>query len=260
MQVVGPQELLKAMQEEQGYEPTATTNGARFQAEVLLRLAQQARSRDPKGPPLWVGHEDWYRAFLEVTGCTAERAPLYAQLAYQHGQDMLVEYGVDRVIRKVEKGPRPELAVNVVIRWPNGPGTPSRYSYRDTLSVPRLKVTNWRVISYRLLDFGDMVVYDEIEGLTGRPTTGLLGLLFQAIGEGRVVQSRMAISRDGLQVSRAKSKKAFLGVTAIATVFPDGRTQKDVPADRPDLLALERQLRQPLDIDYVPLALCDGQP
>ena len=173
---------------------------------------------------------------------------------------MVVDYRDGRVVRKVEKGPRPQLAANVVIRWPERPGAANRYSYRDTLSVPRLKVTNARVITYRLLDFGDMVVYDEIEGLTGRPTSGLLGLLFRAIGEGRVVQSRMAISRDGLQVSRARSKKAFLGVTATATVFPDGRSQKDVPEDRPDLLALERQLRRDLDIEYVPLAVCDEQP
>ena len=65
------------------------------------------------------------------------------------------------------------------------------------------------MIAYRLLDFGDMIAYDRVQGLTGRPTSGILGLLFRNIGEGRVVASRMAISHDGLQVSRAKAKKAF---------------------------------------------------
>ena len=108
------------------------------------------------------------------------------------------------------------------------------------------------MITYRLLDFGNMVVYDQLEGLTGQPTSGLLGILFSAIGEGRVTQSRMAISRDGLQVSRAKVKKAFLGLATTVTVYPDGHTEKDVPTDRPDLLALDLRLKQALEMDYLP--------
>ena len=184
-----------------GYDPTATTNGPRFQAEVLLRLARQARAQDPDGPPFFVGHEEWFEAFLELTGRTVETAPLYALLAYRHGQ--------------------------------------------------RVKVADHRLITYRLLDFGDRIVYDEIEGLRGRPTSGVLGFLFRIIGEGSMVHSRMAISRDGLQVSRASAKKAFFGITTTVTVYPDGRTEKDLPAGRPDLLALEALLEQPLEIDYI---------
>ena len=253
VRVVDRQELLEAMRERDQYDPAATTNGARFQAEVLLHLARQARDRDPEGMPLRVLHEDWFHALLEVSGRTVETAPMYAQLARQHGQDMEIDYRIDRVIQQVEEGPRPELAANVAIWWPETPGGPTRYSYHDTLSTPHLKVTNQRVITYRLLDFGDMIVYDQIEGLTGRPTSGLLGLLFRTIGEGRAVQSRMAISRDGLQVSRAQAKKAFLGRTTTVTIYPDGRSEKDVPADRPELQALEARLRQPLKVDYVPL-------
>ena len=32
---------------------------------------------------------------------------------------------------------------------------------------------------------------------------------------------------------------------------PDGTMEKDVPADRSDLLELERRLKQPMEIDYV---------
>ncbi len=252
-QVVSRQEIVEAMRQRGDYDPTATTNGARFQAEVALYLVRQARERDPEGPPLFLGHEAWFQAFLEVTGRTVETAPMYALLAYRHEQDMEIDYRTDRVIREVKKGDRPKLAVNVVIWWPKKAGGTARYSYQDTLSTPRLKVTNRRVMTYRLLDFGDRVVYDGIKGLTGRPTSGILGFLFRIIGEGRVVQSRMAISEDGLQVSRARAKKAFMGVTATVTVSPDGRTEKDVPEDRPDLMALEERLKRPLEIDYVPL-------
>ena len=251
--VVDRQELLGAMERCRGYDPTATTNGARFQAEVLLHITRQARAHAPDGPPLFVGHEDWFRAFLEVTGRTEETAPQYARLAHRYGQDMEIDWRADRVIREAKEGPRPELAANVTIWWNGESGGPTQYSYRDTLSTPHLKVTNHRVITYRLLDFGDMIAYDRVQGLTGRPTSGILGLLFRIIGEGHVVASRMAISHDGLQVSRAEAKKAFMGVTATVTVYPDGRTEKDVPADRPDLLAIEERLKQPIEINYVPL-------
>ncbi len=252
--VVDRPKVLEAMRQCGDYDPTATTNGARFQADVVLYLARQARERDPDGLPLFIGYEEWFRAFLEVSGRTDDTAPLYALLAYRHGQDIEVDYRVDRVIREVKKGPLPELAVNVRIRWEDRPGKPDRYSYLDTLSTPHFKVTNWRVMTYRLLDFGDWVAYDEIEGITGRPTSGALGFLFRVIGEGRIAQSRMAISKDGLQVSRATAKKAFMEVTTMVTVYPDGNMEKDVPAGLSDLLELERRLKQPLEIDYVQLS------
>ncbi len=226
---------------------------SRFQADVVLYLVQQARERDPEGTPLFIGYKDWFRAFLEVNGLTEDTVPVYSQLAYRHGQDMEVDYRAERVIREIKKGPVPDLAVNVRLWLKDRPDKTDRYSYLDTLSSPRLKVTNRRLITYRLLDFGDWVAYDEIEGLTGRPTSDVLGFLFKLIGEGRIEQSRMAISKDGLQVSWARSTKAFLGVAATVTVSPDGRMQKDVPTNRPDLQELERRIKQPLEIDYVAL-------
>lgn len=131
VRVVGREELLEAMRQCAGYDPTATTNGARFQAEVLLRLARQTSERDPEGSPLFVGHEDWFRAFLCATGRTESTAPLYSRLAYRYGQDMEIDCRSGRVVRKVEEGPVPELAANVVIWWPENPGKPDRYSYQD---------------------------------------------------------------------------------------------------------------------------------
>jgi hypothetical protein len=250
---VGPEEILAAMQRSQGFDPTATTNGARFQAEVLLVLARDRRDRDPSGPPFFIGHEEWFRAFLVRAGLAQEKAPTFVRLAYEHRQDMEVDYRTERVLREVA-GPPPRLALNVRIWWPEVRGGSSSYSYEDTLSTPRLKVTNQRVMSYRLIEFEDMVVFGEIEGLQGRPTSGVLGLLFQVIGEGHVQENRMAITRDGLQISRARARKAFFDVTTTVTVYPDGRTEKDLPAGRPDLAPLEARLQRPLRMSYRPVA------
>jgi hypothetical protein len=247
-------ELLEAMRASQGFDPKATTNGARFQAEVLLRLSRQARARDPQGAPLYIGHAEWFSAYLARTGLAAEQAPPFVRLPFQYAQDMDVDYRADRVIRAVGEGRHPELALNVRIWWPAARDRPAQYSYEDTLSTPQLKVTNSRVMSYRLLDFGDMVVFQEIEGLLGRPTSGVLGLLFKMIGEGHVEENRMAIAADGLQVARARAKKAFFEVTTTVTVYPDGRTEKDLPPERRDLLELETRLKRPFKATYQPLA------
>lgn len=253
-QVVSRVEIVEAMRQCSDYDPTATTNGARFQADVVSYLARKARERDPQGLPLFIGYEDWFRAFMEVTARAENAMPQYAQLSYQHKQNMEVDYRVDRVIREIVEAPTPELAVNVRIWWEDQPGKPDRYSYLDTLATPNLKVTNRRVMSYRLLDFGNWVAYDEIKGLTGRPTSGILGFLFRIIGEGRILQTRMAISKDGLQVNRATAKKGFIKRIDTVTVYPDGKMEKDVPPDRPDLLELTNRITQPVEIDYAKLS------
>ena len=81
-------------------------------------------------------------------------------------------------------------------------------------------------------------------------------VFFQLIGEGYIVESRIAIAPDGLQVTRARAKKLFEVATTV-TVAPDGRTEKDVPAGRPDLAALDARLKQPLHLKHPPMA-CGG--
>lgn len=252
-------EIVRAMRESQGYDLTATTNGARFQSEVLRRLARSRRAHDPRKSPLYIGHREWFQAYLERTGLGADSAPVFIRLAYDHGQDMLVDYRQERVVHAVASGPPLELALNVCIWWPEGRNRPGKYSYQDLLSKPQLKVTNERALSYRLLDFGDMTVFHDIQGLRGRPTSGVLGLLFRLIGEGRVTENRMAISADGLQVCRARAQKAFFEVVSTVTVHPDGRTEKDLPPARPDLAALEARLKQPLKLTH-PLLECGRPP
>jgi len=244
-------EVVEAMRASSGYDRLATTNGGRLQSDVLLRLARRARARAPDGPPLLVRHDDWFRALLEVTGVAAERAPLYAVLAHRYGQDVVADHGAGRVVRQVVSGPAPLLALSVTISWPDGPGVPQEYSYEDTTSTPHVEVTDHRVIRYRLLDFGDMIAFEEMEGIAGRPTTGALGLLFKVLGRGRIVEYRLAVAPSGVQVSRGRAKKGFFEVATTVTVQPDGRAERGVPAD-PVLRALEGRLQQPLDIRYAP--------
>jgi len=246
-------ELIAAMNQVNGFDPTATTNGARFQAEVMFELFNTVADSGRLDNALFITPDDWFRAFLVKTNLTADTAPQYVKLAHEHQQFMWVDTRFDQVVDAVKEGPHPVRAFNVIFGWPETPDAEGEYSYRDTLSTPNLNVTNHQVITYRLLDFGDRFFFDDIEGLTGRPTTGLLGLLFKLIGEGRVVVTGIAISKDGLQVVRGTAKKAFMGVTTTATIAPDGQSEKDVPDDRPDLQALEKVLEIPFEIDYKPL-------
>jgi hypothetical protein len=108
-------------------------------------------------------------------------------------------------------------------------------------------------MTYRLLDLGDMIVYGEIRGLHGKPTSGALGLLFKMIGEASILENRMAIAPDGTQVSRARGRKWGRDVTATVVIAPDGRAEKGIPRGRPDLAALEERLKRPLRLTYRPL-------
>jgi hypothetical protein len=251
---VKSQEIFEAMQTQSEYDVTATTNVARFQASVLLEIVNRSMAFDSSRSILFIRHIEWMDAYMEYTGLTKSTLPIHAQLSLQNRQDLLLDFTQDRVIEKIEAGEEPRMALNVIVGWPDeGPGTTDKYSFQDTLSTPKLQVTNHREITFRLLDFGDMIVYDDIRGLTGRPTSGLLGVLFRVIGEGSVVQSRMKITPDGLQVNRAHAEKGLIGITETVTVRPDGSSEKGLPDDRPDLLAIEERLKRPLDIKYLPL-------
>jgi hypothetical protein len=248
-------QIAEAMHACQGFDPVATANGARLNGEVLLRLVRAAQAAGLQGGLLFFDREDWFQAFLERTGLAEDGAPLYVRLARQHGQDTLVDFRPGRVIRRVVQGPVPRLAVNVRIAWEARPGAPASYSYDDLRSTPTLRVTSERVISYRLLDYGDMVVFDQVSGLKGRPTSGPLGVLFDLIGEASLVESRMAVASDGIQISRGRGKKGFLQATSTVTIYPDGRAEKGLPPNRPDLAEVETRLKQAVELVYEPMEL-----
>jgi hypothetical protein len=250
---VSREAILEAMHQSRGYDLCATANGPRLQAEVLRRLIGEALASDPARRPILVGHREWFEAFLARTGLPPAEAPLYVRKPYEVGQDLVADYRRERVIEEVMRGPVPILAANVLISWPEGPGVPSSYSYDDTLSNPNLRVKQERVIRYRLVDYGDRLWYAEVSGLSGRPTSGALGLLFDVIGEAGVLESRSAFAPDGTQVVRGRARKFFFVRTATVTVWPDGHADKGVPDDRPDLLALAARLEEPLEIRFRPL-------
>jgi hypothetical protein len=239
--------LVAALEPCRGYDLTATANAARMHAEAYLRLVREARAQDPEGPPLRIGHAEWHEACLKRMGLSAPAAPVFVRLAFENGQDTVIDYRSRTVLRPPQGRP-PILAANVTTSWAEAPGRPKSYSYVDTRASPQLRVTNQRVIAYRLLDFGDMVVFAEVRGLRGRPVSGFLGALFNLIGEVPVVESRIAVAADGTQVARGRGKKGLIDVTQTVTVRPDGVAQKGLPPNRPDLAALKRRLEAPLSL------------
>jgi hypothetical protein len=246
-------ELAHAMRQHGEYDILALTNRGRFSSELLLLLVREARERAGGQRPLYIDPEDWFYAYIETAGVTVEEAPESAVLGLEHGQRLLLEFRPGRVVNVVKKGPTPQLAVNVRAWWPEDAHSDDKYSYTDTASTPKLKVTTHREITYRLLEFEDMVVIDKMNGVTGRPLTGVLGKLFDVIGDGSLKYSRSTVTEDGLHIIRARSKK-ILSVSATVLVRPDGKATKGVPDDRPDLEAIEERLKRDLEIDYVPYA------
>ncbi len=235
--------LAAALRAEQGYERRATTNQSRLQTRVLLRLAAE------RGGVLRIDHEDWFRAYLATLGLGESQAPLSVCLSHEHQYDILIDARPDVVLERVRAGPPVTRALNVL--WRSRRGTP-RYSYRDQLAQPVLEMTFERTVSYRLLDLQGMVVLEDIKGISGRPVTGALSLLFRLFGQARAEWSRSVVAPDGWQVVVGQGRKGPFTRRATVTIAPDGRAEPGVPAGRADLAALERRLRQPLDVVYKP--------
>ncbi len=255
--VVTRQEIADAMRREKGkgYDILATPNGARFAAGVILDVARRASELDPLRTPLVLDYRDYFEAFVGVAGVGRENAPPYIRVAFDHREDQYVDYRPQNVIVRVVKGPSPRFAVNVVTGWT---GPPARYSYEDHGSEPPLRVTRQRMTAYRLVDFGDALLFDEIDGISGRALGGLLGLLFRFIGDGNAVRSFIAVAGDGIQVTRTTGRKGPVVLTTTATVDLAGRGEKGLPPSRPDLEAIEERLQRPFEAEYAPVRKADA--
>ncbi len=231
----------------------ATPNWPRFQSALYLGLVRRAMERDPTGGVLFITPEYLFSEFLYLAGVKdPTKAPALLLWALHLDQGTQLEYRPDGIVESVREGTHPTLAINVRTAWPDQPDGTDKFSILDTLSVPKLKVTNRQEITYRMLVFGDMVMNDEIRGTSGRPLSGVLGALFSLIGEGSLVYYRSVLADDGVQVVRVKAKKMVFSKTATITVYPDGRAENDVPPDRPDLAATEELLKQDREIEYHP--------
>jgi hypothetical protein len=253
-QRVSRAELVDAMrlaaEREPRFDITATTNGGRFQGDVLLHLAERARARDPVGPPLFIDHEDSFAAYLQVAGLTIEKAPVFVRKAYEHKQAQLVDFRQDAVIASVDVGPKPLSALAVRAFWPEARGAPRSFSYEDTYSDPNLKVTNQRVITYKLVQFRDFILYDQVSGVSGKPTSGFLGALFALLGDSQVLQSRSAITVDGLQIVQAHARWGWIHKRPIVTIQKDGRAENALDRTRDDIRRIESTLKQEIRIRY----------
>ncbi len=237
-----------AAERDRGYDITASTNAGYMWANVLFRLAEEARASHPEGAPLFIHEADYYHGFLTVTGLEESEAPEFIRISHEYGQHTLVEYRLDRVVDVERTEALPASALAVRTWWPEGNGMGDRYAYEDTLSSPHLQVENDREVTYRLLQFDDQIVFDEMEGIRGRPTSGVLGVLFGMLGSSQLLWSRMAQADDGTLLIRAKGKK-LVSKTALAVVEPDG-TGGELPEDRADLRSLVRVLESPVKVSY----------
>jgi len=219
---------------------------------VYVRLAEDVAVEDVADTVLFIDHGDWYQAFREITGVSEDQVPDFVRLAYEARQDVFIDPRPGRVVVRAREGVAPRLAANIRLSWRGDLNSADSYAFEDLESTPSVLIHSDRVVSFRLLDFGDRLVFDEVDGSRVRPLDGALGTLFSVIGLASVKQVRMAVATDGTALARATVKKAFMKVSATVTVEPDGTADRGVPDGRADLEVLEAELRQDLELEYVP--------
>ncbi len=247
-------ELLDAMQQHGNYDIVAVPNWGRFQTEVFLNLMRASLARDSAGEVIRIEAEDWFQDYLSVARLDSATAPYGTRRAHELGQWMQLDFRRNTVVRSVRRGQSPSLAANVRIAWPGGPAAPSKFTYRDTVSEPHAKITSAQLITYHLLSFGDdrrgTVLYDDIEGVSGRATTGVLAFLLRVFGERPLSRSRMTAGGGDTLVTRLDLRHTF-GISKTLIVVPEGRAEA-LPSGRRDLDSIDQALRQPLEIQYAP--------
>jgi len=246
---VSRNEMLQAMSAHGAYSLTSTTTSMRFGAEALLAIARRRQQESPGNTRFLINQEDWFAAHRETAGVTYAEMSEAARAGFEHHQDALVDYGPE-VADQVLEGPVPLMSLDVTIFWPDSAGAPSDFSYMDTLSVPKVKVYNNRLIRFKLLEYDDMLVFDQVAGISVKPI-GFLSAIFALLGKPDLKQSRVAVSADQWQVMRAQVK-VFPGIskTGTATVEPDGLGHEHIPPDRTDLQALAEDLKRPVKLRY----------
>lgn len=246
---VSREEMLRAMSAHGAYSLTTTTTSMRFGAEALLAIARRRQRESPGRTQFLISQDDWFAAHRETAGVAYSEMSEAARAGYEHHQDALVDYG-PHVVDQILEGPVPVMSLDVTIFWPDSGGAPSEFSYKDTLSVPRVDVYDHRLIRFKLLEYDDMLVFDQVTGISVRPN-GFLSAVFAVLGKPDLKQNRIAVSADQWQVMRGQVK-VFPGISksGTAVIEPDGRGHEGVPPGRSDLQALVERLRRPLKLRY----------
>jgi hypothetical protein len=247
--LVSREEILRAMSSHGPYSLTSTTTSMRFGAEALLAIVRRRQRELPGSTQFLVRQSDWFDAHRETAGVTYPEMSAAARAGFEHHQDALIDYG-PQVVEQVVEGPVPLMALDVTIFWPDSAGAPSEFSYKDTLSVPRMDVYDDRVIRFKLLEYDGMLVFDQVTGISVRPL-GFLSAVFAVLGKPDLKQTRIAVSPDQWQVVRGHVK-VFAGIskTGTATIEPGGRGHEGVPDNRADLDTLAERMRRPVKLRY----------
>jgi hypothetical protein len=245
------EEMLRAMSSHGAYNLTATTTSMRFGTEALLKLVHRRLQESPGVTRLFIDQSDWFMAHRETAGVTYDGMSAAARSGFEHHQDVVVDFRPG-LVDTVLEGPAPTLALDVTISWPDSGHAPSSFTYRDTLSVPRVEVHDRRVIHFEVVQYPDLVLYDDIRGISVKPL-GFMSAVFALVGKPDLKQTRVAVSADQWQVIRGRVK-IFPGISKTGTAFiePGGRGHEHAPAGRPDLQELEQRLKQPLRLKYNP--------
>lgn len=242
-------EILQAMSSHGAYSLTSTTTSMRFGAEALLAIVRRRQREAPGSTQLLIRQSEWFAAHLETAGVTYAAMSAAARAGFEHHQDALVDYGPE-VVKGVVEGPAPNMALDVTIFWPDSEGAAAEFSYKDTLSVPRMDVYDSRVIRFKLLEYDSMLVFDRVTGISVRPV-GFLSAVFAVLGKPDLKQTRIAVSKDQWQVVRGRVN-VFAGIskTGTATIEPGGRGHEGVPRGRPELATLAEHMKRPLELRY----------
>ncbi len=229
------------------YDPTATTNGIRYQTDVIIYLLENGARQDNVQPeenlPLLIFYKDWYEAFRSVN-CQKQKVPEYVEKANEFKQNIVIDYNWNKVISEIYHNEGPDLAANITLYWES---EDKSFSYEDGESKPPLEVINERVITYRLLKYIDdnLIVCDRIKGLKGRALKGFLKIL----GKADMTQYRIVPVKDGPQYVLMQTKKFrwFLALNKNLTIGPDGETLGSVPDETKQIL------HRKIKIQYSPL-------
>ncbi|MFO7763001.1 MAG: hypothetical protein R6V61_04655 [Wenzhouxiangellaceae bacterium] len=242
--LVGVETMRAVIEEIDGYDTAAAINQSRFVADFLFGLAARQDVSGASGT-FQIQPERFFQAWLDVTGERAEDAPVSMRKVLEYNQRFVVDSRAAIQLSPASLQAGNALAVHV--SWPQSADAADHYTYEDTMADPSVRLRHDRVIHYTLIDFGEFVAYENMDGIRGKPTSGGLGALFGFLGTARILSSRFAVAGDQTQVNRSQVKKLF-PFTTLTTISPDGTAERGIPDDRDDLQALADRLDIEIDI------------
>jgi len=241
---VGTDTMRRVMADINGYDTAAAPNQARFVADFLFGVAAEAAGHGGIDS-FQIQPQRFFEAWLTVTGREADDAPVSMRRVLEYRQRFAVD--IDPAVDRDGARPRRVLAVRVVWDPSDAPDGAQSYSYEDTRSDPAVRIRQQHDIRYLLIDFGDFIAYENMHGISGRPTSGGLGALFKLLGMAEIESVRLAVATDGFQINRSRVRKWF-GFTTHAVITPDGTAERGIPDSRPDYRRLAERLDRGFEI------------